>query len=215
MTPSDIQFDPFWCWLNSCTCEEWSFLQSLASRWCSCGTGKGRQWRASSHQIYPLLPTSQPQHRRIRRVCAEFWLVTQSPIHHGRHLQKIQFHALKSVMFVQFPLQLALDSARFEFTLKMRLNRIWPKDPTYAIFLKSWVFKDVKYDIPMCQYHSTRPQPIQLVPTMQKKLFTSSFQPKFLKIWFTKVAATSSKSYVAANFFVPQSQVVLGACFEP
>ena len=66
-------------------------------------------------------------------------------------------------------LQLALDSARFEFTLKMRLNRIWPKDPTYAIFLKSWVFKDVKYDIPMCQYHSTRPQPIQLVPTMQKK----------------------------------------------
>ena len=102
MTPSDIQFDPFWCWLNSCTCEEWSFLQSLASRWCSCGTGKGRQWRASSHQIYPLLPTSQPQHRRIRRVCAEFWLVTQSPIHHGRHLQKIQFHALKSVMFVQY-----------------------------------------------------------------------------------------------------------------
>ena len=83
----------------------------------------------------------------------------------------------------------------------MRLNRIWPKDPRNAIFLKSWVFKDVKYDIPMCQYHSTRPQPIQLVPTMQKKLFTLSFQPKFLKIWFTKVAATSSKSYVPANFF--------------
>ena len=108
-----------------------------------------------------------------------------------------------------------LDSARFEFTLKMRLNRIWPKDPTYAIFLKSWVFKDVKYDIPMCQYHSTRPQPIQLVPTMQKKLFTSSFQAKFLKIGFTKVTATSIKSYVAANFFVPQSQLVLGACFGP
>ena len=30
------------------------------------------------------------------------------------------------------------------------------------------MFKDVKYDILMCQYHSTRPQPIQLVPTMQK-----------------------------------------------
>ena len=157
-------------------------LQSLASRWCSCGTGKGRQWRASSHQIYPLLPTSQPQHRRIRRVCAEFWLVTQSPIHHGRHLQKIQFHALKSVMFVQFPLQLALDSARFEFTLKMRLNRIWPKDPTYAIFLKSWVFKDVKYDIPMCQYHSTRPQPIQLVPTMQKSSLRHHFRRNSWKL---------------------------------
>ena len=100
-------------------------------------------------------------------------------------------------------LQLALDSARFEFTLKMRLNRIWPKDPTYAIFLKSWVFKDVKYDIPMCQYHSTRPQPIQLVPTMQKKLFTSSFQAKFLKIWFTKFTDTSSFLVCQQNFFFP------------
>ena len=35
-----------------------------------------------------------------------------------------------------------LDSARFQFTLKMRLNRIWPKDPTYAIFLKSQCFND-------------------------------------------------------------------------
>ena len=33
---------------------------------------------------------------------------------------------------------------------------------------------------------------IQLVPTMQKKLFTLSFQPKFLKIWFTKVTASRS-----------------------
>ena len=38
---------------------------------------------------------------------------------------------------------------------------------------KGGTLKDVKYDIPMCQSHSTRPQPIQLVPTMQKKLFTS------------------------------------------
>ena len=54
----------------------------------------------------------------------------------------------------------------------------WPKDPIYAIIVKSWVFKDVKYDIPMCQYHSTWPQPIQVVPTKQKKLFTLSFQKK-------------------------------------
>ena len=64
-----------------------------------------------------------------------------------------------------------------------------------------WGFRDIKYDIPICQSHSTRPHPIQLVPTMQNKLFTLSFQPKFLKIWFTKVTATSSKSYVAVNFF--------------
>ena len=50
---------------------------------------------------------------------------------------------------------------------------------------------------------------------MQKKLFTLSIQPKFLKIWFTKVTGTSIKSYVPVNFFVPQSQVVLGACFGP
>ena len=43
------------------------------------------------------------------------------------------------------------------------------ENPTYAIYLKSRGFKDVKYDIPMRQYHPTRPQPIHLVPTMQKK----------------------------------------------
>ena len=57
---------------------------------------------------------------------------------------------------------------------KIHIKKIWTekclKDPTYAIFLKSWGFKDVKYDILMCQSHSTRPQPIQLVPTMQKKI---------------------------------------------
>ena len=77
------------------------------------------------------------------------------------------------------------------------------KDPKYAIFFKSWGFKDVKYDIPMCQYHSTRPQPIQLVPTMQKKLFTSSFQAKFLKIRFTKVACTCSFLMYMQIFFFP------------
>ena len=89
------------------------------------------------------------------------------------------------------------------------------KDLTYAIILESWVFKDVKYDIPMCQSHSTRPQSIPLVPTMQKKLFTLSFQPKFLKIMFTKVTATSSKSYVAVNFLFFSVYSSLGACFGP
>ena len=40
------------------------------------------------------------------------------------------------------------------------------KDPTHAIFLKS--IKGVKYDIPMCQSHSIRPQPIRLILTLQK-----------------------------------------------
>ena len=63
----------------------------------------------------------------------------------------------------------------------------------------------------MRQSHSTRPQPIQLVPTMQKMLFTSSFLAKFMKIRFTNVAGTSSFLYVPADFFFPQCQPVPGA----
>ena len=50
---------------------------------------------------------------------------------------------------------------------------------------KAGTLKDVKYDIPMCQSHSTRPH-------NARKLFTSSFQAKFLKIRFTKVTVTCS-----------------------
>ena len=71
------------------------------------------------------------------------------------------------------PLLLAQVLVELQNTCKKSWTEKCLKDPTYAIFLKSWGFKDVKNDIPMCQYHSTRPQPIQLVPTMQKKLFTS------------------------------------------
>ena len=42
------------------------------------------------------------------------------------------------------------------------------KYPTYALFLERWWFRNVKYDIPMCQSHLTRPRAIQLIPTMQK-----------------------------------------------
>ena len=55
----------------------------------------------------------------------------------------------------------------------------------------------------MCQYHSTRPKPTQLFPTMQKKLFTSSFQAKFLKIRFLKVACTRSFLMYMQIFFFP------------
>ena len=51
--------------------------------------------------------------------------------------------------------------------------------------------------------HSTWPQIIQLFPTMQKNLFTSSFQAKFLKIRFTKVPGT--------NFLFPQCKPLPGA----
>merc|ERR1711994_561156 len=44
---------------------------------------------------------------------------------------------------------------------------------------------------------------IQLVPTMQKKLFTSSFQAKFLKIRFTKFAGRSSFLVCLQIFFFP------------
>ena len=45
------------------------------------------------------------------------------------------------------------------------------------------------YDISMFNPIQLGPgRPIQLVPTMKKELFTSSFQAKFLKIGFKKVA---------------------------
>ena len=44
---------------------------------------------------------------------------------------------------------------------------------------------------------------IQVVPTMQKKLFTSSFQAKFLKIRFLKVACTWSFLMYMQIFFSP------------
>ena len=42
------------------------------------------------------------------------------------------------------------------------------KDLTYSIFVKIWGFKYVNYYIPIWQSYSTRSQPIQFVPTMQK-----------------------------------------------
>ena len=64
----------------------------------------------------------------------------------------------------------------------------------------------------MCQYQSTRPQPIQLVSTMQKKLFTLSFQPKFLKIRFTKVAG--SRSFLMIQQFFSPHQMFPGVCLS-
>ena len=51
--------------------------------------------------------------------------------------------------------------------LQKKLNRQMP-DLTYAIFFKSWGFKDVKYDIPMCQSHSSRPSPFNSSPQCKK-----------------------------------------------
>ena len=70
------------------------------------------------------------------------------------------------------------------------------KDPTYAIF-----FKDVKYSyvsIPFnsAQAHSTRPH-------NEKKLFTLSLQPKFLKIRFTKVTAATCETCANMRIHVP------------
>ena len=72
----------------------------------------------------------------------------------------------------------------------------------YAIYLKSWGFRDFKYI-----WHSPCVNPIQLGPTMQKKLFMSSFQAKFLN-WVKKVTRTCSFLHVI--FFCSQCQPVPG-----
>ena len=122
-----------------CCCPLLLFLiQTLCSRNLSHKIQYTEHWTGSMsyHVIYYVIPCWTMS---IDLILAQFDLVLQNP--------SLSDNVLKNSTFI--PLQLALDSARFEFTLKMRLNRIWPKDPTHAIFLKSWVFKDVKYDIPM------------------------------------------------------------------
>ena len=88
------------------------------------------------------------------------------------------------------------------------------KDPTYAIFLKSWVFKDVKYDIPMCQCHSTRPQPIQLVPTMQKKALYVIISAEIPENLVHKSCCLTVIFDEAADFLFSPCQVVPGACLS-
>ena len=92
-------------------------------------------------------------------------------------------------------LLLALVLVDLQNTCAKKLNRKMLESPNIC-----YVFEKLRvrgcvcmYDIQMCQYHSTRPQPIQLVPTMQKMHFTLSFQPKFLKIWFTKLLQQALK----------------------
>ena len=71
-------------------------------------------------------------------------------------------------------------------------------------FLKSWVFKDVKYDITMCQYHSTRPQPIQLVLTPASEACfkrISVLNDSICILWNDAILCSSSKSYISSHFF--------------
>ena len=72
------------------------------------------------------------------------------------------------------------------------------------MFLKSWGFKDDKYDIPMCQYHSTRPQPIQLVPTPASEACfkrISVLNDSICILWNDAILCSSSKSYISSHFF--------------
>ena len=96
--------------------------------------------------------------------------------------------------------QLAMDSVGLRNTLKKRWTEKCLKGPTYAIFFKSWGFKDDKYDIPCIN-------PIQLGPTMQKELFTSSFQEKCLKFYVHK--SCLHKLILGA----PPCHQFLGTCF--
>ena len=89
--------------------------------------------------------------------------------------------------------------------------------PNICIFLKSWVFKDVKYDIPMCQYHSTRPQPIQLVPTMQKISLRHNFRPNLGKLGsqrnWVKTFLLPKMTHLTARKWPKMSEKIIGITF--
>ena len=100
-----------------------------------------------------------------------------------------------SIMNAKLQIHISLLLVMVLVELQIHVKKSWTekclKDPTYAIFLKSWGFKDDKYDIPKYQSHSTRPQAIQLVPKMPKKLWTGNCLKDptyaiFLKSWWFK-----------------------------
>ena len=67
-----------------------------------------------------------------------------------------------------------------------------------------FVFKGVKYDIPMCQSHSTYPH-------NAKKELTSTFQAKFQKIRHKNLYGIKRHLTASAQFFFSQCQQVPGA----
>ena len=102
---------------------------------------------------HPSTPLSSP--------CPDYRLSNLNPFYHWSSLPLIIITTssyLYSHTQTEHPLLLALVLVELQNTCK---KKSWTekcsKDPTYAIFLKSWGFKDVKYDILMCQSHSTRP----------------------------------------------------------
>ena len=80
-------------------------------------------------------------------------------------------------------------------------------------FLKGWGFKDVKYDIPMCQSHSTRPQFIQLVTTMQKKALYVIISGEIPENWVHKSYWHKIIFDVPVIFHFSQCKPVPGAYF--
>ena len=66
----------------------------------------------------------------------------------------------------------------------------------------------------MCQCHSTRPQPIQLVPTMQKKALYVIISAEIPENLVHKSCCIKVIFDDAAIFFVSPCQVVPGACLS-
>ena len=60
----------------------------------------------------------------------------------------------------------------------------WPKDPTYAIFLKSWGFKDVKYDIPCVNTIQLGPSPFNSAPQCKTSSLRHHFRQNSWKLGF-------------------------------
>ena len=57
------------------------------------------------------------------------------------------------------------EKIREQNTCKTDLNRIMTERPNIFYIFEKLSVQDVKHDIPMCQGHSTRPQPIQFGPS--------------------------------------------------
>ena len=136
----------------------------------------------SVEKHYPWSSTvySLPYHAKAKTTvlhCTDYevWLLNQFFTEIMQHLLYMYIDKYENV-----PYHPGITHMCYERKKTREQNTCKKKTQHMIYFWKAEGVKDFKYDIPMCQYHSSRPQPIQLVPTMQKKLFTLSFQPKFL-----------------------------------
>ena len=112
------------------------------------------------------------------------------------------------------------EKIREQNTCKTDLNRIMTERPNIFYIFEKLSVQDVKHDIPMCQGHSTRPQPIQFgpspfnsAPQCKKSSLRYQFGRNSWKLGSQRLLH-HGHFWWCSNFFSSPCQVVPGACLS-